>query len=192
MKNFKPIFPVILRRFDLKCHRQTSLKAALAPFGLAFIKFRKLKNLHWENKKRNLHKAYVHWPFQLFPILWGKNCFQFFFWIFLIDVIKLEYGKVLLLSSFPVCSWIVHLCNSPSTLVSLQNFLLAFPHNLLQVSSPLQLDLLLLVTCTNISIRQVMLMKLHILLNLIVKSEFYLKGLDFTLLQHTTWIYSVF
>ena len=116
----------------------------------------------------------------------------FFFWIFLIDVMKLEYGKVLLLSSFPMCSWIVHLCNSPSTLVSLQNFLLAFPHNLLQVSSPLQLDLLLLVTCTNISIRQVMLMKLHILLNLIVKSEFYLKGLDFTLLQHTTWIYSVF
>ena len=117
---------------------------------------------------------------------------NFFFWIFLIDVIKLEYGKVLLLSSFPMCSWIVHLCNSPSTLVSLQNFLLAFPHNLLQVSSPLQLDLLLLVTCKNISIRQVMLMKLHILLNLLVKSKFYLKGLDFTLLQHTTWIYSVF
>ena len=51
LQNFKPLFPLILRIFDLECHGQTSLKVAFVKFAHVFIKFRKLESLHMENKK---------------------------------------------------------------------------------------------------------------------------------------------
>lgn len=57
LQNYKPLLPVILQIFDLKCHGQTSVKVAFVIFGLIFIKFRKLKSLHRENKKLDLHKV---------------------------------------------------------------------------------------------------------------------------------------
>ena len=56
MLNFKAIFPVILRFFDLECHGQSSLKAALVIFGVVLKKFRKLKSVHRENKRLDVHK----------------------------------------------------------------------------------------------------------------------------------------
>ena len=54
-QNFKPIFSVILRIFDLKCHGQTSLKVTFLAFGLIFMNFRKLESFHRENKKFDWH-----------------------------------------------------------------------------------------------------------------------------------------
>ena len=51
LQNFKPLFPLILRIFDLECHGQTSLKVDFVKFAPVFIKFRKLESLHMENKK---------------------------------------------------------------------------------------------------------------------------------------------
>ena len=56
LQNLKPTFPVISRIFDFEYHGQTSLKVALM-FGLVFMKFRKLKSLHRENKKLDLYKT---------------------------------------------------------------------------------------------------------------------------------------
>ena len=55
MQNFKPLFPVILRIFDLECHGQASLKVAIVKFDPAFMKFRKLKSL--KNKELDRHKT---------------------------------------------------------------------------------------------------------------------------------------
>ena len=52
LQNLKPLFPLILRIFDLECHDQTSLKVAHV-----FMKFRKLESLHMENKKLHHHKT---------------------------------------------------------------------------------------------------------------------------------------
>ena len=61
MLNFKAIFPVILWIFDLECHGQTSLKAALVMFGVVLKKFRKLKSVHRENKRLDFHRfRYFH------------------------------------------------------------------------------------------------------------------------------------
>ena len=57
LQNFKPLFPLILQIFDLECHGQTSLKVAFVKFTHVFMKFRKLENLHMENKKLHCHKT---------------------------------------------------------------------------------------------------------------------------------------
>ena len=57
LQNFKPLFPLILRIFDLECHGQTSLKVAFVKFAHVFMKFRKLESLHMENKKLHRHKT---------------------------------------------------------------------------------------------------------------------------------------
>ena len=56
LQNFKSLFPLILRFFDLECHGQTSLKVAFVKFANVFMKFRKLESLHMENKKLHHHK----------------------------------------------------------------------------------------------------------------------------------------
>ena len=57
--NFKPFFSIILRNFDLKCYGQASLKIVFVMFGLVFMKFRKLKSFHRENKIIDRHKTDV-------------------------------------------------------------------------------------------------------------------------------------
>lgn len=78
LQNFELIFPVILRSFDFECHVQTSLKAVFVVFCLNFTKFRKVKSLHWQNKKLVSHS------------LRGNNLSKYS--EFLIKVIRL--GKV--------------------------------------------------------------------------------------------------
>ena len=68
-KNFKPLFPVILRIFDLECHGQAPLKIAFVKFGDVFMKFRKIKSLHLENKKLDRPKNLVFSLHQSFPVL---------------------------------------------------------------------------------------------------------------------------
>ena len=46
---FKPNFPLIVWIFDLEYLDQTSVKVEFVMFGLAFMKFRKLKSLQREN-----------------------------------------------------------------------------------------------------------------------------------------------
>ena len=69
LKNFKPLFPVILRIFDLECHGQAPLKIAFVKFGDVFMKFRKIKSLHLENKKLDRPKNLVFSLHQSFPVL---------------------------------------------------------------------------------------------------------------------------
>ena len=57
LQNFKSLFPLILRFFDLECHGQTSLKVAFVKFANVFMKCRKLESLHMENKKLHRHKT---------------------------------------------------------------------------------------------------------------------------------------
>ena len=57
LQNFKSLFPLILRFFDLECHDQTSLKVAFVKFAKVFMKFRKLESLHMKNKKLHRHKT---------------------------------------------------------------------------------------------------------------------------------------
>ena len=82
-QNFKPLFPVILRISDLECHGQAPLKIVFVKFGDFFMKFRKLKSLHLENKKLDRHKNLV---FSLHS--------HSLFYEFPIDVIRLEFGKL--------------------------------------------------------------------------------------------------
>ena len=49
MQNFVPIFPEILRFFNLEYHGQPSLEVEFVIFGLVFMKFRKLKIPHRES-----------------------------------------------------------------------------------------------------------------------------------------------
>ena len=61
LQNFKPIFPLILRLFDLECHGQTSLIVAFVKFAQVFMKFRKLESLQTKHqvqlkKKMEKHK----------------------------------------------------------------------------------------------------------------------------------------
>ena len=58
VQNFIPVFPVISRIFDLECHKQTSLTVVYVMFRLVFVNLRKLKSLHLENKKLDLHKTF--------------------------------------------------------------------------------------------------------------------------------------
>ena len=69
-QSFKPHFLVILRIFDLECHGQAPLKIAFVKFGDIFMKFRKLKSLHLENKKLDRPKNLVFSLHQSFPVLW--------------------------------------------------------------------------------------------------------------------------
>ena len=74
LPSVESIFSLILRMFDHECNGQTSVNVAFVMFGPVFIKFRKLKTTHCENKKLDIHKTYI---FSLnHPILWGKICFQ--------------------------------------------------------------------------------------------------------------------
>ena len=50
LQNFKPLFPLILRLFDLECHGQTSLIVAFVKFAQVFMKLRKLESLQTETK----------------------------------------------------------------------------------------------------------------------------------------------
>ena len=56
LQNWRPIFLVILRIFDIEYHGQTSLKVAFVRFCLFFIMLKKLKTLSWENKNLHLHR----------------------------------------------------------------------------------------------------------------------------------------
>ena len=78
----KPIFPVILQIFDLECQGHTFLKVAYVMFRLVFIKFRKSTSLHRKNKK-----VYV------IRYCMGQKLFSKHYSEFLIDVIRLEFGK---------------------------------------------------------------------------------------------------
>ena len=69
-QNFAPLFPVILRIRDLECQGQAPLKINFVKFGDVFMKFRKLKSLHLENKKLDRHKNLVISLHQSFPVLW--------------------------------------------------------------------------------------------------------------------------
>ena len=57
LQNFKPLFPLVLRIFDLECHGQTSLEVVFVKFAHVFMKFRKRESLHMENKKLHRHKT---------------------------------------------------------------------------------------------------------------------------------------
>ena len=57
LQNFKPLFLLIFRIFDLECHDQTSLKVAFVKFADVFMNFRKLESLHMENKRLHRHKT---------------------------------------------------------------------------------------------------------------------------------------
>ena len=57
LQNFNPLFPLILRIFDLECNGQTSLKVAFERFAHVFMKVSKLESLHIENKKLHRHKT---------------------------------------------------------------------------------------------------------------------------------------
>ena len=61
LQKFKPLFPSILRIFDLECHGNprmtTSNKVVFVKFAHVFMKFRKLESLHMENKKLHRHKT---------------------------------------------------------------------------------------------------------------------------------------
>ena len=65
-KNLNYIFSVFLPTFYFDRYFQTSLKVASVTFGLIFMKFKKLKDLHQENEKIDLQVFYL---FELFPIL---------------------------------------------------------------------------------------------------------------------------
>ena len=48
-KIFEPIFPLVVRIFDLECHGETCLKLAIVMFGLVFIKCKLLKSFFWKD-----------------------------------------------------------------------------------------------------------------------------------------------
>lgn len=58
LPNIESIFPLILRIFDHECNGQTSLNVAFVMFGPVFMKVRKLKNTHCENKTFDIHKTF--------------------------------------------------------------------------------------------------------------------------------------
>ena len=99
LAKFWVVFPKIVHIFDPEYHCQASLRFAFVMLCLVFMKFRKLKSLHRENRKLN--------PLKVFTLLvikysiWQKlpsKCYSEFF----IDVIRKELGKSLLLSNgFP-------------------------------------------------------------------------------------------
>ena len=72
LQNFKSLFPLILRIFDLECHGQTSLKVAFVNFAHVFMKFRKLESLPMEKKTIAIKKKQ---PQQVFC---KKQCSQKF------------------------------------------------------------------------------------------------------------------
>ena len=76
LQNFKPIFSIILQIVDLECHAEMPPKVAYVMFGLFFMKFRKLKSLHRENKKLNRHKTFLFLLQYSFSILMGQSYFQ--------------------------------------------------------------------------------------------------------------------
>ena len=57
LQNFKSLFPLVLRIFDLECHGETSLKVAFVKFTHVFMKFRKLESLHMEKTHRHKTEA---------------------------------------------------------------------------------------------------------------------------------------
>ena len=59
--NFKAIFAVILRTFDLKSYGQTSVKIVFVMFGLVFMKFKKFKCLHQEKNLISIKLRYFHY-----------------------------------------------------------------------------------------------------------------------------------
>ena len=81
MKNFKSIFPVILRIFDLKYQAQTSFEVGFVIFGLVFIKFRKIKSLHWENKDPDLQFQLNCFHSLCHSLYYRLNVFKRLFWI---------------------------------------------------------------------------------------------------------------
>ena len=95
-QNFKPLFPVILRIFDLECHGQTSLKIPFLMFGYIFMKFRKLRCFRLENKKLDCHKTqYFHYISH--SLFYGAKCYLNFSKCcseFSIDMIRLAFGKL--------------------------------------------------------------------------------------------------
>ena len=74
LQNFKPLFPIVLRIFDLECHGQASLKIAFVKFGHIFRKFRKLRSLHLENKN-SVDTELSTFTISV-PILCGKTIFK--------------------------------------------------------------------------------------------------------------------
>ena len=91
LQSFKAIFRVVFCIFDLKCYTQTSPWFVM--FRLVFMKFRKLKSLHRENKKLDLNKIST---IQFIPysieqkLFWNYSKFS-------IDIIRFELRKGLYL-----------------------------------------------------------------------------------------------
>ena len=76
MQNCWPIFPVILRIFDLKCHGQISLKLSFIMFGLIFENLMKLTSLHRKIENSIAIKLRAFSLHKSFPIPWDKNWCQ--------------------------------------------------------------------------------------------------------------------
>ena len=73
LSKFLATFSINLWIFDLECHGQAPLKIVFVKFGNVFMKFRKLKSLHLENKKLDCHKNLVFSQHQSFPVLWVSD-----------------------------------------------------------------------------------------------------------------------
>ena len=91
MQNFKPIFPGILQSFGPECHSQTSYTVAFFMFGLVFMKFRKLKDLHREKENLNLFK--IRYFYLSYSLFYGTATIFEVLFQFLIDIMRLEFEK---------------------------------------------------------------------------------------------------
>ena len=100
LAKFWVVFPITVRIFDPEYHCQAYLRFAFVMLCLVFMKFRKLKSLHQENRKLHSLKTFTFKSLNNYSI-WQKlssKCYSEFF----IDVIRKELGKSLLLSNgFP-------------------------------------------------------------------------------------------
>ena len=95
LAKFWVVFPITVHIFDPEYHCQASLRFAFVMLCLVFMKFRKLKSLHQENRKLNPLKSFTLQVIKYST--WQKlssKCYSEFF----IDVIRKELRKSLLLS----------------------------------------------------------------------------------------------
>ena len=81
LHNFKTIFTVVLRAFDLESYGQTSLKTVFVMFGLVFMKPKKLKGLHKEKNLISIKLTYFHY-LSYFSLYEVKIIFKLLFPIF--------------------------------------------------------------------------------------------------------------
>ena len=92
MQNLKPIFPEILRIFDLEYHAQTSLKFTFVMFGFAFIKFMNGKAFT-EKIKSSIFIELRYFHYSSHPYFMGLKLFSKYYSEHFIDVARLEFKK---------------------------------------------------------------------------------------------------